>query len=185
MFRSADRSFARSCSLRPANDDTKSGDLQLSSIRRSWTSVPSMNFVSGTPTYYGPPPSTFRLRASRSTTTKSFTSECFSIGADTGMVSISNTDDLDPGTYKLTIACRPAARLPLREYLRGADGFRHARGDRGERADARDSLCRTGDHRASVTVAPVGESVSILNYSLVQAEGFRILYHLQRRRCDI
>ena len=51
--------------------------------------------------------------------------------------------------------------------------FRHARGDRGERADARDSLCRTWNHRSfGHGGGPVGESVSILNYSLVQAEGF-------------
>lgn len=86
------------------DDDTKSGDLQL--FYPTVVDIgPSMNFVSGTPTYYGPAPSNFSI-AGITLDDKAFTSECFSIGADTGMVSISNTDALDPGTYKLTIACQ-------------------------------------------------------------------------------
>ena len=86
------------------DDDTKSGDLQL--FYPTVVDIgPSMNFVSGTPTYYGPAPSNFSI-AGITLDDKSVATECFSIGADTGMVSISNTDDLEPGTYKLTIACQ-------------------------------------------------------------------------------
>ena len=46
------------------DDDTKSGDLQL--FYPTVVDIgPSMNFVSGTPTYYGPAPSNFSS-ASRS-----------------------------------------------------------------------------------------------------------------------
>lgn len=65
------------------DDDTKSGDLQL--FYPTVVDIgPSMNFVSGTPTYYGPAPSNFSI-AGITLDDKAFTSECFSIGADTGM----------------------------------------------------------------------------------------------------
>ena len=112
------------------DDDTKSGDLQL--FYPTVVDIgPSMNFVSGTPTYYGPAPSDFSI-AGVTLDDESVVTECFSIGADTGMVSISNTDDLDPGTYKLTIACRAGGGL-----YRFKDIFvvRMVRLDRHERHD--------------------------------------------------
>ena len=153
------------------DDDTKSGDLQL--FYPTVVDIgPSMNFVSGTPTYYGPAPSNFSI-AGITLDDKAFTSECFSIGADTGMVSISNTDALDPGTYKLTIACQAGG---------GAYRFENifvvrmvsATPDAIEVSEPTLVIpyAELETTEASVTVAPVGESVSILNYSLVQAEGF-------------
>lgn len=115
------------------DDDTKSGDLQL--FYPTVVDIgPSMNFVSGTPTYYGPAPSNFSI-AGITLDDKSVATECFSIGADTGMVSISNTDDLEP-RYLQADHRLPGRRrcLPLHGYLRGTDGSRRPRGDRGERA---------------------------------------------------
>ena len=64
---------------------------------------PSMNFVSGIPTYYGPAPGNFAI-VGITLNGAAITSDCFSISADTGMVSVSNTSELEPGTYKLTIS---------------------------------------------------------------------------------
>ena len=76
----------------------------------------------GHPDLLGPAPSDFSIAGV--TLDDESVVWCFSIGADTGMVSISNTDDLDPGTYKLTIARVPARSLPFQGYFRGADGSR-------------------------------------------------------------
>ena len=53
------------------DDDTKSGDLQL--FYPTVVDIgPSMNFVSGTPTYYGPAPSNFSTtRPSRPSASRS------------------------------------------------------------------------------------------------------------------
>ena len=153
------------------DDDTKSGDLQL--FYPTVVDIgPSMNFVSGTPTYYGPAPSNFSI-AGITLDDKAFTSECFSIGADTGMVSISNTDALDPGTYKLTIACQAgggAYRFENIFVVRMVSATPEAIEVSEPTLVIPYAELETTE--ASVTVAPVGESVSILNYSLVQAEGF-------------
>lgn len=152
------------------DDDTKSGDLQL--FYPTVVDIgPSMNFVSGTPTYYGPAPSDFSI-AGVTLDDESVVTECFSIGADTGMVSISNTDDLDPGTYKLTIACRAGGGL-----YRFKDIFvvRMVPATPEAIEVSEPTLvipyAELGTSEASVTVTPVGESVSILGYALVQAEG--------------
>lgn len=152
------------------DDDTKSGDLQL--FYPTVVDIgPSMNFVSGTPTYYGPAPSDFSI-AGVTLDDESVVTECFSIGADTGMVSISNTDDLDPGTYKLTIACRAGGGL-----YRFKDIFvvRMVPATPEAIEVSEPTLvipyAELETSEASVTVKPVGESVSILGYALVQAEG--------------
>ena len=152
------------------DDDTKSGDLQL--FYPTVVDIgPSMNFVSGTPTYYGPAPSDFSI-AGVTLDDESVVTECFSIGADTGMVSISNTDDLDPGTYKLTIACRAGGGL-----YRFKDIFvvRMVPATPEAIEVSEPTLvipyAELETSEASVTVTPVGESVSILGYALVQAEG--------------
>lgn len=152
------------------DDDTKSGDLQL--FYPTVVDIgPSMNFVSGTPTYYGPAPSDFSI-AGVTLDDESVVTECFSIGADTGMVSISNTDDLDPGTYKLTIACRAGGGL-----YRFKDIFVVRMVPAAPEAIEVSEptlvipYAELETSEASVTVTPVGESVSILGYALVQAEG--------------
>lgn len=88
------------------------------------------------------------------------------------MVSISNTDDLDPGTYKLTIACRAGGGL-----YRFKDIFvvRMVPATPEAIEVSEPTLvipyAELETSEASVTVTPVGESVSILGYALVQAEG--------------
>ena len=163
------------------DDDTKSGDLQL--FYPTVVDIgPSMNFVSGTD--YGPAPSNFSI-AGITLDDKAFTSECFSIGADTGMVSISNTDALDPGTYKLTIACQAGGGL-----YRFKDIFvvRMVPATPEAIEVSEPTLvipyAELDTFEASVTVTPVGESVSILGYALVQAEGEEVFRHFERRRRD-
>lgn len=160
----------RSCSPACEDDDTKSGDLQL--FYPTVVDIgPSMNFVSGTPTYYGPAPSNFSI-AGITLDDKSVATECFSIGADTGMVSISNTDDLEPGTYKLTIACQAGGGV-----YRFTDIFVVRMVPAAPEAIEVSEpalvipYAELETTKASVTVMPVGESVSILGYALVQTEG--------------
>lgn len=152
------------------DDDTKSGDLQL--FYPTVVDIgPSMNFVSGTPTYYGPAPSNFSI-AGITLDDKAFTTECFSIGADTGMVTISNTDALASGTYKLTIACQAgggAYRFEDIFVVRMVPATPEAIEVSEPTLVIPYAELETTE--ASVTVAPVGESVSILGYALVQAEG--------------
>ncbi|WP_290541189.1 surface glycan-binding family protein [Alistipes sp.] len=152
------------------DDDTKSGDLQL--FYPTVVDIgPSMNFVSGTPTYYGPAPSDFSI-AGVTLDDQAFATECFSIGADTGMVTISNTESLVPGTYKLTIACQAGGGV-----FRFKDIFVVRMVPATPEAVEVNTptlvipYAELKSSKASVRVAPVGESVSILNYSLVQAKG--------------
>ena len=63
-----------------------------------------------------------------------FLSESFSINAVTGIVSITNTETLEPGVYKLTISCLAGgACYTFRRHLHGADVARNARGVDGQR----------------------------------------------------
>lgn len=153
------------------DDDTKSGDLQL--FYPTVVDIgPSMNFVSGTPTYYGPAPSDFSI-AGITLDDKSVVCESFSIAADTGMVSISDTDGLAPGTYKLTVACKAGGGV-----YRFKDIFvvRMVPATPEAIEVSEPTLvipyAELETTEASVTVKPVGESVSILTYSLIQEEGF-------------
>lgn len=152
------------------DDDTKSGDLQL--FYPTVVDIgPSMNFVSGTPTYYGPAPSNFSI-AGITLDDKSVTTECFTIAPETGMVNISNTDNLKTGTYKLTITCQAGGgsyRFPDIFVVRMVSATPEAIEVSEPTLEIPYADLETSE--ASVTVAPVGESVSILNYSLIQAEG--------------
>ena len=139
------------------DDDTKSGDLQL--FYPTVVDIgPSMNFVSGTPTYYGPAPSNFSISGI------TLDDKAFSIGADTGMVTISDTDALEPGTYKLTIACQAgggAYRFEDIFVVRMVSATPEAIEVSEPTLVIPYAELETSE--ASVTVAPVGESVSILN----------------------
>ena len=74
--------------------------------------------------------------------------------------------------------------LPFQGYFRGADGSRHARGDRGERADARDSLRRTGDLRG-FGHGDAGGRVGVDSRLCAGAGGGRgVFRHFERRRRD-
>lgn len=86
-----------------------------------------MSFISGAPTYYGPAPSDFSI-AGMTLDDKAVASDSFTISPETGAVSISNTEGMATGTYKLTVAL-PGQRggLHFPGYFRGADGSLHAR----------------------------------------------------------
>lgn len=163
MFRSADRSLrGRARGLRRRRYQERRPAALLSDGRghRSFDEFR----VGATPTYYGPAPSNFSI-AGITLDDKAFTSECFSIGADTGMVSISNTDALDPGTYKLTIACQAgggAYRFENIFVVRMVSATPEAIEVSEPTLVIPYAELETTE--ASVTVAPVGESVSILNY---------------------
>ena len=137
-----------------------------------------MNFVSGTPTYYGPAPSNFSI-AGITLDDKAFTSECFSIGADTGMVSISNTDALDPGTYKLTIACQA-----------GGGAYRFEDIFVVRMVSATPEAIEVSEPTLVIPYAELdggaGGRVGVDSELFARSGGgFRILHHHQRRRCDI
>lgn len=133
---------------------------------------PSMSFSSSTPTFYGPVPSNFSI-AGITLDDQAITCDSFSIKAQNGIVSIVNTDALATGTYKLTIACQ------------GSDGASHTFRDvfvvkmvsatpteievsAPELVIPYEELT---DDKSSVQVTPIGESVSVTAYTLVQAEG--------------
>lgn len=152
------------------DDDTTGGDLQL-----HYPTVvdigPSMNFVSGTPTYYGPAPSDFSIDGI-TLDDAAIETACFTIAPETGAVSIADTEGLQPGVYKLSIACRAGGAA-----YRFKDIFTvrmvPATPVSVEVSEPLLSIPYTElkTSEASVTVTPVGETVSILAYALVQEEG--------------
>lgn len=153
-----------------SDDDTQGGDLQL-----YYPTVvdigPSMNFVSGVPTYKGPAPAEFAITG-MTLDDKAVACDSFSINPDTGIVSISDTDDLEPGVYKLTVSCRAGGG-----YYTFRDIFVVAMSAATPEAVEVDtprlelSYAELGVMEISIPVKPVGESVSIQSYTLLQAEG--------------
>ena len=84
------------------NDDTSSGGLQL--FYPTVVDIgPSMNFVSGTPTYKGPAPSAFAV-AGVTLDDAAVETGCFSINAESGVAPIPETGNPTPRVYKLTPA---------------------------------------------------------------------------------
>ncbi|MCM1300317.1 MAG: DUF4958 family protein [Alistipes senegalensis] len=152
------------------DDDTAGGDLQL-----YYSTVvdigPSMNYLSGTPSYHGPTPSEFAIVGVKCDD-QPVEVACFSIDAATGAVSIADTDELPTGTYKLSISCRAGGGT-----FRFSDIFvvRMVAAAPAELEVSASTLDIPFDELAttdvSVTVTPVGETVSILSYALQQEEG--------------
>lgn len=151
-------------------DETSDGGLDL--YYASIVDIgPSMLFNSDAPTWYGPTPSEFAITAI-TLNDAAVTSESFTINSTTGVVSITHTENLEPGVYKLTVSC-----------LSG--GVRHTFKDiftvhmSPATPEALELSSPTLEipyaeletSEAKVTVTPVGESVSIQSYSLVQPEG--------------
>ncbi|OUN78529.1 hypothetical protein B5G09_03700 [Alistipes sp. An54] len=151
-------------------DETSDGGLDL--YYASIVDIgPSMLFNSDAPTWYGPTPSEFAITAI-TLNDAVITSESFAINSTTGVVSITHTENLEPGVYKLTVSC-----------LSG--GVRHTFKDiftvhmSPATPEALELSSPTLEipyaeletSEAKVTVTPVGESVSIQSYSLVQPEG--------------
>ncbi len=152
------------------DDDTAGGDLQL-----YYSTVvdigPSMNYRSGAPSYYGPTPSEFVI--DRVTCDdQPVEVACFSIDAANGAVSIADTGELPTGTYKLSISCRAGGGT-----FRFSDIFvvRMVAAAPAELELSTPMLdipyAELATTEASVTVTPVGETVSILSYALQQEEG--------------
>lgn len=152
------------------DDDTAGGDLQL-----YYSTVvdigPSMNYRSGAPSYYGPAPSEFAI--DRVTCDdQPVEVACFSIDAANGAVSIADTGELPTGTYKLSISCRAGGGT-----FRFSDIFvvRMVAAAPAELELSTPMLdipyAELATTEASVTVTPVGETVSILSYALQQEEG--------------
>lgn len=152
------------------DDDTAGGDLQL-----YYSTVvdigPSMNYQSGAPSYYGPAPSEFAI--DRVTCDdQPVEVACFSIDAANGAVSIADTGELPTGTYKLSISCRAGGGT-----FRFSDIFvvRMVAAAPAELELSTPMLdipyAELATTEASVTVTPVGETVSILSYALQQEEG--------------
>lgn len=151
-------------------DETSSGGLEL--YYATVVNIgPSMLFNSDAPTYYGPAPSDFSI-TSITLDDAAIASESFSINAATGVVSITNTDDLKPGVYKLTITC-----LSGGAYHTFKDLFTVQMSPATPEALEVSSptleipYADLETSEAKVTVQPVGESVSIQSYALVQPEG--------------
>ncbi len=152
------------------DDDTAGGDLQL-----YYPTVvdigPSMNYLSGAPSYHGPTPSEFAI--DRITCDdQPVEVACFGIEPANGAVSIADTDELPTGTYKLSISCRAGG-----SKFRFSDIFvvQMVAAAPAELEVSASTLDIPFDELATtemaVTVTPVGETVSILSYALQQEEG--------------
>ncbi len=152
------------------DDKTTGGDLRL-----HYPEVidigPSMSFISGAPTYYGPAPSDFSI-AGMTLDDKAVASDSFTISPETGAVSISNTEGMATGTYKLTVACRAnGAGYTFRDIF----VVRMVPSTPVEIETSSPTLTipydELGTTEETVSVSTVGESVAVIGYELVQPEG--------------
>lgn len=153
-----------------SDDDTDGGGLQL-----YYSDVidigPSMNYVSGAPSYYGATPSEFRI--SRLTLDGAeIVSDSFAVNAASGVVTISNTDDLDPGTYRLSIGCMAGGAWYDFPDIFTAHMLPAVPAEVEVSAEVLEipyEEVKSSDR--TVTVTPVGETVSVIGYALLQEEG--------------
>ncbi len=153
-----------------SDDDTDDGGLQLH--YPEITDIgPSMNYISGAPSYYGAAPSEFYISQLKLDGAV-ITSDCFTMNAETGAFTISNTDDLTPGTYLLSVGC-----------VAGGAWYNFPDIIRVNMLPAVPAEVTVSDEtvaipyeevkssKATVTVSPAGESVTIIGYALQQEEG--------------
>lgn len=153
-----------------SEDDTDNGSFMLHYPEVS-NIGPSMSFISGTPSYYGDTPSDFSIVAVK---LDGATVECdsFSINPQSGAVTISNTESMTPGCYTLSISCvaagatytfddifvvnmLPASPISLEVSQKVLEiPYAEVKGS-----------------ESTITLTPVGESVTITGYQLVQNEG--------------
>lgn len=153
-----------------SDDDTDGGGLQL-----YYSDVidigPSMNYVSGAPSYYGATPSEFRI--SRLTLDGAeIVSDSFAVNAASGVITISNTDDLDPGTYRLSIGCMAGGAWYDFPDIFTAHMLPAVPAEVEVSAEVLEipyEEVKSSDR--TVTVTPVGETVSVIGYALLQEEG--------------
>lgn len=151
-------------------DNTEDGALQL--YYKEVTNIgPSMSFTSDAPSYYGPQPYNFSISA---ITLDGVAVECpsFAINAETGVISISNTEEMTPGLYKLTVSCI-AQQVPYHFYdifvVRMLPALPFELKADQELLEIPYAEAKTSE--ATITLTPEGESVSILSYALQQPEG--------------
>lgn len=132
---------------------------------------PSMNYISGAPSTYGDTPSLFSISKVK-LNGETFATDCFSINPSTGAITIANTDHLTPGCYKLSISC-----LVGSQPFRFEDVFVvNMLPAQPERIEVSQSLleipyAEVKTSEAQIEVTPVGESVTIVSWSLIQPEG--------------
>lgn len=153
-----------------SDDDTQDGELQL--YYPAVVNIgPSMSFVSGLPTYKGPAPSEFSI-AGITLDDAGVACDSFSINADTGIISISDTDDLHTGVYKLSVSCRAGGGFhTFRDVFVVSMLAATPESVEVSASEVEIPYDQIGDANIEVQVTPVGESVSIQEYKLVQAEG--------------
>lgn len=132
---------------------------------------PSMNYISGAPSTYGATPSLFSISKVK-LNDEAFATDCFSINPSTGAITIANTDHLVPGCYKLSISC-----LVGSQPFRFEDVFVvNMLPAQPERIEVSQSLleipyAEVKTSEAQIEVTPVGESVTIVSWALIQPEG--------------
>ena len=152
------------------DDKTSGGDLRLYYPAVS-NIGPSMSFISGVPTYYGPAPSNFAI-AGITLDGTAVTSDSFTISAETGAVSISNTDGIATGLYKLTITCQAnGAAYTFRDIFEVSMLPSTPVEIEVSSPTLTIPYAEVATSKESVSVAPLGESVAVTGYELVQPEG--------------
>lgn len=153
-----------------SDDDTEDGDFQLY-YPEVTNFGPSMSYVSGSPSYVGGTPTAFAISA---LTLDGFPTESgsFSINELSGAISISNTDDLKPGVYRVSVTCVADGRAYnfvdiFVVNLLPAVPVELAVSAEEVEIPYEEAL----ESETTVKLSPEGESVSIIGYALIQEEG--------------
>lgn len=152
------------------DDDTENGDFQL--YYSDVTNIgPSMSFVSGAPSWYGGTPSAFAISAVTFEGAPVET-ESFSINELSGVITISNTDDLQPGTYRVSVLCVVGAGSYNFADIFVVNMLPAVPVELAVSAEEVEIPYEEAmESETTVKLSPVGESVSIIGYELVQEEG--------------
>lgn len=132
---------------------------------------PSMNFTSGAPSYHGATPSDFAIDKV-TLDGEAIATTAFTIAPATGIVTIAETDDLSDGLYKLTISCMAGGhKYTFNDVLE----IKMSPVTPAELSVSAPSIAIAYDDfensKATVKVEAVGETVTIMSYTLVQEEG--------------
>lgn len=133
---------------------------------------PSMSFNLGSPTYIGGVPSNFSI-TQVTLDDEPYSTECFVVNPDNGSISLSNTEELPTGTYRLTIAC-----LSNGDYYEFKDAVvvnMLAKVPDGITVAPNEVMIDYADLSSSEASAQVtteeGSHVSISKYEIIQEEG--------------
>lgn len=153
-----------------SDDDTEDGDFQLY-YPEVTNFGPSMSYVSGNPSYVGGTPTAFAISALTLDGAPIETGS-FSINELSGAISISNTDDLKPGIYRVSVTCIANGRaynfvdVFVVNLLPAVPVELSVSAEEVEipYEEAKES-------ETTVKLTPEGESVSIIGYALLQEEG--------------